>query len=90
MNILITGAFGFVGTNLSKAIKTAFNCYLIALDLKEPEKHDYDKFVIWNDLDNITLDSTDSIIHMAGKAHDAISEAPGKRVRIEFVIFVKK
>jgi len=66
MNILITGAFGFVGANLSKAIKTAFNCNLLALDLKEPEKHDYDKFVTWYDLDNITLDSTDVIIHLAG------------------------
>jgi len=75
MNILITGAFGFVGTNLSKAIKTAFNCNLIALDLKEPQKHDYDKFFTWNELDKITLDSTDTIIHLAGKAHDTWNTA---------------
>ena len=75
MNILITGAFGFVGTNLSKAIKTAFNCNLIALDLKEPQKHDYDKSFTWNELDKITLDSTDTIIHLAGKAHDTWNTA---------------
>jgi len=68
--ILITGAFGFVGTNLSKAIKTAFNCHLIALDLKEPEKHGYDEFFVWDDLDKITPDSSDIVIHLAGKAHD--------------------
>lgn len=33
MNILITGAFGFVGTNLSKALSTAFKHHLIAVDL---------------------------------------------------------
>ncbi len=68
--ILITGAFGFVGANLSKAIKTAFNCHLIALDLKEPEKHGYDEFFVWDDLDKITPDSSDIVIHLAGKAHD--------------------
>ncbi len=39
MNVLITGAFGFVGTNLSFALKPAFNCHLIALDVKEPVKN---------------------------------------------------
>jgi len=75
MNILITGAFGFVGANLSNAVKTAFNCHFIAVDLMEPEKHVYDKFVTWNDLDKITPDSTDTIIHLAGKAHDTRNTA---------------
>ena len=33
MNILITGAFGFVGTNLSKALSTTFQHHLIPVDL---------------------------------------------------------
>ncbi len=33
MTILITGAFGFVGTNLSKALKAAFECKLMAIDI---------------------------------------------------------
>ncbi len=70
MKILITGAFGFVGTNLSLALKTTFNCQLIALDVKEPDKHKYDVFYSWNDLDKIDWSQIDSIIHLAGKAHD--------------------
>lgn len=70
MNILITGAFGFVGTNLSKALKTAFNCHLIALDVKEPNKHQYEVFYSWNELKKIDWSKIDTIIHLAGKAHD--------------------
>jgi nucleoside-diphosphate-sugar epimerase len=39
MNILITDAFGFVGTNLSKALKTTIKHHLIAIDIKEPANH---------------------------------------------------
>ncbi len=70
MNILITGAFGFVGTNLSKALKTAFNCDLIALDVKESDKNKYDVFYSWNEIEKIAWSQIDTIIHLAGKAHD--------------------
>jgi nucleoside-diphosphate-sugar epimerase len=69
-NILITGAFGFVGTNLFKPLKTVFQCNLIALDVKEPDKNKYDVFHSWNDLDKIDWSKIDTIIHLAGKAHD--------------------
>jgi nucleoside-diphosphate-sugar epimerase len=36
MNILITGAFGFVGTNLSRALAASGKHRLIAPDLTEP------------------------------------------------------
>jgi nucleoside-diphosphate-sugar epimerase len=36
LNILITGAFGFVGTNLSRALAAAGKHQLIAPDLTEP------------------------------------------------------
>lgn len=70
MTILITGAFGFVGSKLSLALKTAFNCHLIALDVKEPDNHKYDVFYSWNDLDKIDWSQIDTIIHLAGRAHD--------------------
>lgn len=67
MNILITGAFGFIGTNLSKA---NLRHYLIALDLLEPANNVYNDFFSWNELDLIDWDKIDVIIHLAGKAHD--------------------
>ena len=70
MNILITGAFGFVGSNLSSAFKTGLNCRLIALDVIEPEKHLYDSFLNWQQVENIHDLSLNAIIHLAGKAHD--------------------
>jgi nucleoside-diphosphate-sugar epimerase len=67
MNVLITGAFGFVGTNLSVSIK---NSNIIALDIIEPEKHLSNSFVTWNELENLETTQLDSIVHLAGKAHD--------------------
>lgn len=70
MNILITGAFGFVGTNLSKSLSTTFNHRLIAVDVVEPEYHSYNEVFTWAELDIINWSSVDTIIHLAGKAHD--------------------
>ena len=70
MNILITGAFGFVGTNLSIALKTSIKSRLTAIDIIEPEKHYFDEYYSWNELDKIDWNAVDSIIHLAGKAHD--------------------
>lgn len=70
MDILITGAFGFVGTNLSKAIKLTNNFNLIAVDIHEPDNHIYNAFVDWNELDKLDWNKTDVVIHLAGKAHD--------------------
>ena len=69
MHILITGAFGFVGSNLSAALKTAGH-YLIAVDLNQPAQHVYDEFHSWEDLAAIDWTGIDVIIHLAGKAHD--------------------
>lgn len=70
MNILITGAFGFIGTNLSKGLNKAFNPYLIAVDINKPHNHSYNEFYNWNELNNIQWKKVDAIIHLAGKAHD--------------------
>ncbi|SHF43776.1 Nucleoside-diphosphate-sugar epimerase [Mariniphaga anaerophila] len=70
MNILITGAFGFVGTNLSKAIKENSSHKIIAVDIAEPKVHLYDEFFNWKSLGSIDWENTDAVIHLAGKAHD--------------------
>lgn len=67
-SILITGAFGFVGINLSKALHS--NHHLIAVDLNESDHHLHNQFYSWNDLDQIDWSKIDVIIHLAGKAHD--------------------
>jgi len=70
MNILITGAFGFVGSNISTGIKNSSKHHLIAIDLYQPTEHSYDEFYSWSDLDKVNWDRIDVIIHLAGKAHD--------------------
>jgi nucleoside-diphosphate-sugar epimerase len=79
MNILITGAFGFVGTNLSRALAAAGKHRLIALDLfqlvaqsppvypngAELHRH-YSEFVSWNELHTLNGRNIDAIIHLAG------------------------
>jgi nucleoside-diphosphate-sugar epimerase len=70
MNILITGAFGFVGTNLSRALKTKSNHHLIAVDVIRPDNHSYDEFFGWESLHSLDWSTVEVIIHLAGKAHD--------------------
>lgn len=78
MNILITGAFGFVGTNLSKAIKTNTEHHLIAVDVFEPENHYYDEFYHWKSFKKLNKKKIDAVIHLAGKAHDTKNSADSK------------
>lgn len=71
MNILITGAFGFVGTNLSKSLKAAFSPHLTAVDIQKPDcKIVYDDFFFWKEIQHINWNKIDAIIHLAGLAHD--------------------
>jgi nucleoside-diphosphate-sugar epimerase len=77
-SILITGAFGFVGTNLSKNLKTEFKCHLTAIDIRQPAKHFYDAFYTWHELDRIDWKAVDVVIHLAGKAHDTKNASADK------------
>ena len=62
MKILITGACGFVGTNLRKYLEgRGHQC--VTLDVRNA---DYD----WTELAKIPFESCDAIVHLAGKAHD--------------------
>lgn len=68
--ILVTGAYGFVGTNLSEYLKSKEYYRQIALDIQKKEVSNYDEVFIWDDLDQFNFNSIDAIIHLAGKAHD--------------------
>ena len=67
--ILITGAFGFVGTNLSAWLASRGH-RLLALDVSPREPSAYAAFRTWDQLDAIDWDAVDAVIHLAGKAHD--------------------
>ena len=66
MNILITGIHGFVGSNLVSALKERHSIY--GLDIISPEKEGIIKTYSWNEMES--LPEVDTIIHLAGKAHD--------------------
>lgn len=73
MNILITGIHGFVGSNLTNALKTKYTLY--GLDIISLEKEGVVKTFSWKDLENRTIPEMDIIIHLAGKAHDTKNES---------------
>ena len=67
MNIFITGANGFVGSNLSKYLDSnKYHVYKLIRNSTEKEN------LTWEDIDNksIDLNHFDVYIHLAGKVHD--------------------
>ncbi len=70
LNVMITGAFGFVGTNLSSHLKNILQANIIAVDLIPVENQTNYEFVSWDELGKIDGKGIDAIIHLAGKAHD--------------------
>ncbi len=69
MKILISGAYGFVGTNLSRYL-VARGHQCIALDIAKGNVESYSDFHTWNELGGIDWPSIDAVVHLAGKAHD--------------------
>ena len=67
--VLITGAFGFVGTNLS-AWLAARGHRLLALDVASHQPSAYAEFKTWDKLQEFDWGAVDAVIHLAGKAHD--------------------
>lgn len=68
--ILITGAHGFVGTNLSEYLVKDPDLKLLALDVAKKTISPYYKEYTWNELANIDFNPIHTIIHLAGIAHD--------------------
>ena len=69
MKFLITGAYGFVGTNLCKYLaEKGHEC--LALDIPAAKRDDvpYVSFYTWDELDKLPV--VDAVVHLAGKAHD--------------------
>lgn len=74
MNILITGNHGFVGSNLTIALKKRHNLYGLDIIAPEEEEGVINTF-FWKDIESTSfpmqnLPAFDAIIHLAGKAHD--------------------
>ena len=68
MTILISGAYGFVGSNLASFLsEKGHRCY--ALDVARGAAS-YASFWTWDDLAQIPWDEIDAVVHLAGKAHD--------------------
>ncbi|MDD4589516.1 MAG: NAD-dependent epimerase/dehydratase family protein [Parabacteroides sp.] len=76
MNILITGLHGFVGSNLTKFLKAKHILY--GLDIISPEKDGIVKTHSWYDLETKNPSEVDTIIHLAGKAHDTKNQSEAK------------
>ena len=73
MKILITGVHGFVGSNLLASLSKEHDIY--GLDIIAPEKVGIIKTYSWKDLDAGDVPEVDSIVHLAGKAHDTKNQA---------------
>jgi len=71
MNILITGNHGFVGSNLVNYFKNDYTIY--GLDIVSFPQNDVRKTFSWNELEDIP--QVDTIIHLAGKAHDTKNQS---------------
>lgn len=73
MKILITGVHGFVGSNLVEALSREHTIY--GLDIVSPLKEGVKFTFGWNNLNDGEIPDVDSIIHLAGKAHDTKNQA---------------
>ncbi len=72
--ILITGINGFVGINLYKYLNDDFQIF--GLDLYHKDFIPHKMFYNWDDLNKVP--ATDTIIHLAGKAHDTKNTSSGQ------------
>ena len=69
MKFLITGAYGFVGTNLCQyPADKGHACHALDLASARRDGVPYTAFFSWDDLEK--LPEVDAVVHLAGKAHD--------------------
>lgn len=70
MKILITGAYGFVGTNLCRYLaERGHECHALDLPAARRDGVPYAEFHSWDELP-AGLRAYDAVVHLAGKAHD--------------------
>jgi len=69
-NILITGAFGFVGTNFIQYLSITGTYNLIAVDLVKKSNCPFSSFYKWSELRQVPWNDLDTVIHLAGLSHD--------------------
>lgn len=70
IKILITGAHGFVGTNLSNYLANGHHYHLLALDILKKFRSSYNQQYTWKEIHTIKFKRINTVIHLAGKAHD--------------------
>ena len=69
MKFLITGAYGFVGTNLCKYLADkGHECLALDIPAAKRDGVPYASFYTWDELDKLPV--VDAVVHLAGKAHD--------------------
>ena len=69
MKFLITGANGFVGTNLCKYLaEKGHECLALDIPAAKRDGVPYASFYTWDELDKLPV--VDAVVHLAGKAHD--------------------
>lgn len=69
MKFLITGAYGFVGTNLCKYLaEKGHECHALDIPAAKRDGVPYASFYTWDELDKLPV--VDAVVHLAGKAHD--------------------
>ena len=69
MKFLITGAYGFVGTNLCKYLaEKGHECLALDIPVAKRDGVPYASFYTWDGLDKLPV--VDAVVHLAGKAHD--------------------
>lgn len=69
MKILITGAYGFVGTNLCRYLaEKGHACHALDVPAAKRDNVPYASFHTWDELEK--LPDVDAVVHLAGKAHD--------------------
>lgn len=93
MNILITGNHGFVGSNLTIALKKRHNLY--GLDIIAPEEEGVINTFFWKDIESTSfpmqnLPAFDAIIHLAGKAHDTKINLLHKPISTSIQVLLRK
>lgn len=69
-SLLITGAYGFVGSNIAEYFYEKGYRKLSALDISIMQSSYYSSKYIWENTNEIVWDEIDIIIHLAGIAHD--------------------